>query len=131
MFIAGGYLARGAADTIWSAPQVLRAVVNAGTSHIEALEGTITLWKGKGQGREREREGGRGREREGGGEREREGEGGRERGGGEADREGRGCDLMTSIQHKRMSTKRSRRESEGLLNNECTKMVLIYVQYSV
>ena len=58
-------------------------------------------------------------------------EGGREKGGEETDREGRQCDLMISIQHERMSTKRSRRESEGLLNNECTKMVLIYVQYSV
>ena len=62
------------------------------------------------------REGGRGWE----GGRGREGEAGRE-GGGEADREGRECDLMTGIQHERMSTKRSRRESEGLLNNQCTK----------
>ena len=73
-------------------------------------------------GREREgeggKEGGRGRER---------GKGGRERGGGESDREGRECDLMTSIQHEGMSTKKSRRENKGLLKNQCTKMVLIYV----
>ena len=81
----------------------------------------VPLPCGRGRGK-------RGREGEGG----RGWEGGRGReGGGEADREGRECDLMTSIQHKRMSTKRSRRESEGLLNNQCTKMVLIYVQYSM
>ena len=99
---------------------------------LKHLRVPLPCGRGRGKGG---REGGRGREREGGreGEGESEGgrEGGRERGGGEADREGRECDLMTSIQHKRMSTKRSRRESEGLLNNRCTKMVLIYVQYSM
>ena len=58
----------------------------------------------------------------------REGEGGRKGEGGRTDgerqdREGRECDLLTSIQHKCMSSKRSRRESNGLLNNQCTKMV--------
>ena len=86
----------------------------------------VPLPCGRGRGK-----GGRGREREGGREGEEGREGGRERGGGEADREGRECDLMTSIQHEHMSTKKSRRESEGLLNNQRTKMVLIYVQYSM
>ena len=30
---------------------------------------------------------------------------------------------MTNTQHENMSSKMSRRESNGLLNNQCTKMV--------